>query len=223
MTVVPKRWWWVRHAPVAGADGRLYGQLDVACETGDGDAFRALAAGLPREAAWFVSPLRRTQQTLAAIGELRASPVPTARVEPAFAEQHFGRWQGRSWPEMQAADPALYEAFWRNPTRTAPPGGESFLAQMRRTERAITRLSATTAETDLVCIAHAGTIRSAVALALNLTPETALALVIDNLSITRLEFVADGLLHSHGGSWRVRTVNQPGRGLADWSSARPAC
>lgn len=223
MTVVPKRWWWVRHAPVAGADGRLYGQMDVDCETGDGDAFRALAASLPREAAWFVSPLQRTQQTLAAIGALRAAPVPTARVEPAFAEQHFGRWQGRSWPEMQAADPALYEAFWRNPTRTAPPGGESFLAQMRRTERAITRLSATTAETDLVCVAHAGTIRSAVALALNLTPEAALALVIDNLSITRLEFVADGLLHSHGGAWRVRTVNQPGRCLAGWSSARPAC
>ena len=223
MTDAPKRWWWVRHAPVAGADGRIYGQIDVACETGDADAFRALAVGLPRDAAWFVSPLQRTQQTLAAICAVLAEPVPTARVEPAFAEQHFGRWQGRSWPEMQAADPTLYEAFWRNPTRTAPPGGESFLAQMRRTERAIARLSATTAEADLVCIAHAGTIRSAVAMALNLTPEAALALVIDNLSITRLELVADGLLQREGGSWRVRTVNQPGHCLADWSAARTAC
>lgn len=223
MTDLPKRWWWVRHAPVAGADGRIYGQLDVACETGDDAAFRALAAGLPIDAAWFVSPLQRTRQTLAAIEAFRSEPVPGACVEPAFAEQHFGRWQGCSWPEMQEADPALYEAFWRNPTRTAPPGGESFLAQMRRTERAIARLSATTAEADLVCIAHAGTIRSAVALALNLTPEAALALVIDNLSITRLEFVEGGLMQGHGGSWRVRTVNQPGHCLADWSAARTAC
>ena len=223
MKDAPKRWWWVRHAPVAGADGRIYGQIDVACETGDADTFRALAAGLPHNAAWFVSPLQRTQQTLAAIGAARAVPAPTASVEPAFAEQHFGRWQGRRWPEMQAADPVLYEAFWRNPTRTAPPGGESFLAQMRRTGRAIARLSATTAAADLVCIAHAGTIRSAVALALNLTPEAALALVIDNLSVTRLDFVSDGLLQSHGGRWRVQTVNQPGRCLADWPAARTAC
>ena len=218
-----KRWWWVRHAPVAGAGGRIYGQIDVACETGDREAFRALAAGLPRDAAWFVSPLQRTQQTFAAIAAVHGEALARPTVEPAFAEQHFGRWQGHSWPEMQAADRALYEAFWRNPTRTAPPGGESFLAQMRRTARAIARLTATTAAADVVCIAHAGTIRAAVALALNLTPEGAMALVIDNLSTTRLEHVEDGLLRGEARCWRVRSVNQPWHGLGVWPSTKPPC
>jgi alpha-ribazole phosphatase len=164
---VPTRWWWIRHAPVTGAEGRLNGQLDVDCDVADVRWFRAIADVLPCDAVAIVSPLRRAAQTCEALvsaGAHLAAPI----IEPAFIEQSFGRWEGLSWAEMQARDPELYAAFWRNPMRSAPPGGESFLAQMRRTAAAIERLTTRFAGCDIVCVAHGGTIRAAIAHALAL-------------------------------------------------------
>ena len=38
-----------------------------------------------------------------------------------------------------------------------------------------------------------------------------MAIVIDNLSLTRISHVADGLLRGRGGAWMVRGVNVPAR------------
>ena len=35
----PTQWWWIRHAPVTAVAGRLYGQVDVDCDTGDDHHF----------------------------------------------------------------------------------------------------------------------------------------------------------------------------------------
>jgi alpha-ribazole phosphatase len=204
----PTSWWWIRHAPVPGTEGRLNGQLDVDCATLDASSFQALARILPRDAISVVSSLKRTRQTfdaIAAAGESRPEPI----VEPDFIEQSFGRWEGLSWAEMQARDPETYAAFWQNPTRNAPPGGESFEAQIQRVAAAIERLTAAFAGRDIVCVAHGGTIRAAVALALGLTPEAAMAIVIDNLSLTRLSLVHDRLLSPGRAAWLVQGVNIP--------------
>ncbi len=205
-------WWWVRHAPVPGADGTIYGQLDVSCDTSDGAAFAALAAALPVDAVWVVSPLKRTHETRAAIAAA-GHAVPEAVIEADLAEQNFGRWQGMVWPAMQADSPSAYARFWRDPLRTAPPGGESYADQMARVAAAIDRLSVAHAGRRIVCVSHGGTIRAAVAHALGLTPEATMAVVVDNLSITRLAQVEDGLLRGRGGVWRVEAVNAPCRWL----------
>ena len=59
------RWWWVRHAPVVGHDGRIYGQSDMPCDCSDADAMKALAGVLPTEAVWITSHLKRTVETAA--------------------------------------------------------------------------------------------------------------------------------------------------------------
>lgn len=207
---VPTRWWWVRHAPIAGVPGRICGQIDVECDTGDRDAFAALAELLPRNAVWVISSLRRTRETAEAIAAAgMAMPEPV--VEPDFAEQNFGRWQGLRWEEMQADDPTSYAAFWRDPTRNAPPGGESYVAQIERTRVAVERLTAEHAGRDILCVSHGGTIRAAVAVALDLTPEAAMAVVVDNLSVTRINHVEDGLLRARAGVWQVQGINMPCR------------
>jgi alpha-ribazole phosphatase len=210
----PTSWWWIRHAPVRGTEGRLNGQLDLDCDTQDDDSFRTLAAALPRDAISIVSSLKRTRQTFDAINAAGAG-LPEPVVEPDFAEQSFGRWEGLSWAEMQARDAEAYAAFWRNPTRNAPPGGESFEAQMRRTAAAIARFTAAFAGRDIVCVSHGGTIRAAVAAALGLAPEAAMAIVIDNLSLTRLSLVYDRLLSLGRGAWLVQAVNAPCRALGE--------
>lgn len=204
-------WWWVRHAPVIGATGAIYGQTDVDCDTSDAAAFRVLSASLPREAVWLTTPLRRTQQTFTAITAAAADPPPTPDIEPAFAEQCFGAWETLDWTQMQRLDPAIYAAFWENPTHNAPPGGESFAHLMARVAAAIDQRSSQHQGRTIVAIAHGGAIRAAVAHALGLSAETAMALVIDNLSVTRLTLLPEGILHNRGGQWRVETVNAPCR------------
>lgn len=208
--IAPTPWWWVRHAPVPGAESHIYGQMDLSCDTSDSTAFGDLAAILPDDAVWIVSPLCRTHETLKAIANA-GRPIPTPSVEPDLTEQHFGRWQGLSWAQMQEDDPEAYDVFWRDPLRSAPPGGEAYVDQMRRTRTAISRLTEQYGGRNIVCVSHGGTIRAAVADALDLPPERAMAIVIDNLSVTKLTNVVDGLLRGHGGIWRVEAVNAPSR------------
>lgn len=209
----PTHWWWVRHAPVPGAAaGRIYGQSDVACDTSDAASFRALAAILPVDAVWVTSPLRRTEQTRAAIVAAGlAGPAPI--VETGLTEQNFGHWQNLTWDAMAADDPEAYERFWRDPLRLAPPGGESYADQLARVAAAIDRVTTAHAGRHIISISHGGTIRAAVAQALALPPECAMAIAVDNLSVTRLTAVGEPMLHGRGAAWRVEAVNAPCRWL----------
>ena len=207
------RWWWVRHAPIPGAPGRIFGQQDVSCDVSDAAAFRWLAQILPDDGCWVVTPLSRTRETMAmlsaAMVEDGRTPPPQPIVEPGFAEQHFGAWQGLTWSAMQDHDPAAYAAFWADPTGSAPPGGESFAALMMRTADAIERLCERYGGRDIIAVAHGGSVRAAVAHALGLAPPAAMAIVVDNLSLTRLTLVPGGVLSQGGGAaWRIEGVNQ---------------
>jgi alpha-ribazole phosphatase len=204
------RFWWVRHAPVAH-DGRIYGQSDLSCDCSETAAFAGLAAQLPRRAVWVASNLRRTHETAAAI--IRAGlPVPAAISRPEIlaladlAEQNFGDWQGLTYDELSRMRNGAFHRFWHAPAHETPPGGESFVAVVDRVSRAIRGLVEAHAGHDIIAVAHGGTIRAALAMALDLNPEAALAFAIDNCSLTRIDHI-DGPGTGHG--WRVATVNRP--------------
>ena len=199
------RWWWVRHAPVTDHGGRLYGRTNVPANTGERPKFEALARALPREAAWLTSNLLRTHQTADAIAEAAGHAVPERAIEPDLDEQDFGAWHGLTWSEVASErGSGLAHKYWVAPAHITPPEGESFVDVMERVAGAVTRLTDEHASGDIVAVAHGGTIRAALALALGLDPETALAFSIDNLSITRIDHV-DG--PARGGAWRVAAVN----------------
>jgi alpha-ribazole phosphatase len=122
-----------------------------------------------------------------------------------LAEQHFGAWQGLTYDELRQTRNGDFHRFWHAPAYQAPPGGESFVAVIERVARAIHRLVAAYAGRDIIAVAHGGTIRAALALALGLDPEAALAFSIDNCSLTRIDRI-DGPGMGHG--WRVATVNR---------------
>ncbi|MGB0681172.1 MAG: histidine phosphatase family protein [Magnetovibrionaceae bacterium] len=201
--MITTRWCWIRHAPVVGHKGRLYGQTDVACDCTDSATFRAVARLLPEAATLVTTPLTRTIRTAEAI-EKAGARFADRLVEPDFMEQDFGQWTDLTWDEMKARDPALYERFWQDPEANAPPGGESFVDLISRTGEAIDQLNRSLNGGDIVAVAHAGTIRSALARALDLKPEQALTLVIDNVSLTRLDYLKpeDG-----PGQWRLKLMN----------------
>ena len=102
------------------------------------------------------------------------------------------------------------------PAHAVPPGGESFAHLMARVGEAITEINRDYRGRDIVCVAHGGTIRAALGLALGLPPERALNFTIDNVSLSRIDHFA-GALGSHAPeepeSWRVSLVNFPPQSL----------
>jgi broad specificity phosphatase PhoE len=125
-----------------------------------------------------------------------------------LAEQHFGEWQGLTYDELQLSRAGDFHRFWHAPAHEAPPGGESFTAVIERVSSAIHRLVEAHPGCDIIAVAHGGTIRAALALALGLDPEASLAFTIENCSITCIDRI-DGPGMGHG--WRVVTVNRPPR------------
>jgi alpha-ribazole phosphatase len=192
------RWWLLRHAPVPCPHGRIHGRLDVACDTSDDEDFRLLAARLPINPVLVESGLIRCRQTAGAL-ETAGLLLPPPIVEPDLGEQDFGRWQGRSWMDLEAAKDPDLAAFWQSPADVAPPGGESFAAMIERVTAAIEGLSAAHPGRDILAIVHAGTVRAALALALGLEPAQALRFAVQPLSLTRLDATPEG--------WRVEAVN----------------
>jgi broad specificity phosphatase PhoE len=206
------RFWWVRHAPV-DHDGRIYGQKDMPCDCGDAATFAGLARQLPRRAAWVTSNLRRTHETARAIvaaGLPGPDPIPgpDAPALPDLAEQAFGDWQGLTYAELRDQRGGVFHRFWHAPAHERAPGGESFVDLMERVGGAILRLVETHRGRDIIAVAHGGTIRAALGLALSLDPESCLAFTMENCAITRIDHIADSGL---GNGWRVVTVNRPAR------------
>ena len=194
-------WWWVRHAPVVEMTGLLYGQMDLAADVSDDAAFAALAAKLPEDALWITSTLQRTRQTFDAIMAARGTSAEPDLIEPDLIEQGFGDWQGLSYNQIrERTDPAL----WVSPGTAEPPGGESFATVIKRVAPAIERLNEQHAGRHIVAVVHGGTIRAALAAALDLSPDKALSLVIDNLSLSRLEAIGDPSIPL---AWRVHYIN----------------
>jgi broad specificity phosphatase PhoE len=198
------RWWWVRHAPVSHLDGFIYGDSDPHADVTDVALFDSVARRLPESAVWIVTNLVRTRQTAEAIARA-GYELPDLAVEPDLREQGFGRWHGRRHSERDAERSDAFVGIWNCAPDETPPGGESFVDLMHRVAVAVERITCRHEGRDIVCIAHGGTIRAALAHALELSPTMALAFGIDNVSLTRIERVH----RSPAGapSWRVRGVN----------------
>ena len=199
--MIATRWWWIRHAPVVGHGGRIYGQDDHESDCGNAALFAVLAPSLPSEALWITTPLKRTKQTAQALFGAGA-PAPAAeREESAFLEQHFGDWQGLTVDELRGRRDGAWHRFWLAPASETPPGGESFADVVSRVGTAVRRIGASEAGRDIVVVAHGGSIRAALAHALAVEAERALGFAIDNCSLTRLDhFPSDD-------AWRVGAVN----------------
>jgi len=199
------RWWWIRHAPVPDG-GRIYGQSDLDCDCTDAEIFAVLARELPREAVWVTSNLARTRQTAAAI--LAAANGRHDGVQPLaipdLAEQHLGEWQGMERKPFYAERKVGTHTLWFGPASERPPGGESFVDLVERVRPVIERLTIQHRGRDIVAVTHGGTIKVALAVALGLDPQAALSFLIENCSLTRLDYLSP---QGAPGLWRVGAVN----------------
>ncbi len=197
------RFWWVRHAPVRGDGGRIYGQRDISCDCSDGVVFEALAQTLPKNAVWITSNLVRTKETAAAI-RTAGHPDACAPVALAeFAEQNLGDWQGLDRAQFFRDRRPSPSSYWFNDPGERAPNGESFVDLVERTRAGIETTIAAHRGRDVIVVAHGGTIRAALGVALGLPPSGMLSFMTDNCAITELDL----LERDSDRGWRVMTVN----------------
>ncbi len=193
-----KTWWWVRHAPVTCFGDRVYGQMNLPCNCEDTALFDRAVALLPDEALWITTPLVRTAQTrdglLAAARRHGLSrDIKEHLVEPLFAEQHLGTWQSCDRDEIDRQRGRARHPYWLADPDECPPHGESFLDLAARVGQGVDALQQTTNFTDIVVVAHAGTIRAALMTALGWDASTALKVAVANCAVVRIELADDGV------------------------------
>ena len=183
----------VRHGPTHAKT--MVGWSDIPADLSDHAALTRLHDHLPRDALVISSDLSRAADTATAIqGTRRRLPH-----HPDLREIHFGTWEMRTFPEIEAEDPELAFAYWDSPGDVRPPNGESWNAVRARVDAAIDGLIAKHTGANLVIVAHFGVILTQVQRALDLDAQQTFAHRIDNLSVTELAF--------DGKTWSVGRIN----------------
>jgi alpha-ribazole phosphatase len=197
-------WYLIRHAPVASDHPGLYQDQDAPIAPLETERLARLATMLPTDADWHVSPRTRTQQTAQALqSHLPGCTAP--RTDKRLAEQSYGDWHGLSFGDLWPLIEDLPAHNWSIlAAATTPPNGDNFMAVwdqaadfMKEFEPASTR--------PQIVVAHAGTIRAIIGHILGLSPDMALSLSIDTLSLTHLRHQTNTGL---GGAWQLAYLNR---------------
>lgn len=181
----------IRHAPSLD-EGRLAGARDVAARL-EGARIAPLRAAIGAVDHVIASPMLRCQQTAAALFEAWEDA-------PALREQDFGAWEGVPYADL----PDIGAMSGAELAQHRPPEGESFADLCARACPVITALAAAEAvsqtQRKVALVAHAGTIRAALSLAVG--QPAALSFQIANLSLTRLILLPNGLYSIAGVNWQ---------------------
>jgi broad specificity phosphatase PhoE len=147
----------LRHGETVGnSRERFHGSRDVALSDEGREHMRTAARQLAREVFDVVvaSPLRRSWEA----ARIAAGGAPV-RIEPGFREIHFGRWEGLTAEEIEAADPVLYRDWKARAPGFEFPSGEPRAAFRKRVLEGLARLEQGGAAHALVVV-HKGVIRT---------------------------------------------------------------
>ena len=168
---------------------------------------RMLAALIPNNCIWYVSPLKRAIQTAEALSKF----VNYSKMiyEIKLIEQNFGDWSGKKISEV-------WEVLKKIKTKhnfsfispeVSPPNGESFKEQCKRVEIWLEKLNVSEGK-NIVIISHAGTIRSILSHALKIKPDYAIGIEILHQSLNVLEMIPNNDNKYKGGKFRLIALNK---------------
>lgn len=99
----------------------------------------------------YCSPMKRARETariIAAISGLEAQS------DEALREVHVGRWEGRTWAEIEAEDNVAYLLYRQDPLKHGYPDGETGQALLDRVTAKLHALMEQHAGEEIVVVAH---------------------------------------------------------------------
>ncbi|MFJ3487785.1 histidine phosphatase family protein [Pseudomonas sp. NPDC090202] len=123
---------------------------------------------LPRTAGvdFIASPLGRTRQTMEIVRQQLGLDALDYRTDERLVEIHFGEWEGLDWQQIAERQPERFAARQADPLNFIPEGGENYPHVFERVGSLLTSL-----QRDTVLVAHAGVLRSCLALLTDVAPE----------------------------------------------------
>ena len=189
------RFWWVRHGPTHAK--AAIGWSDLPADLSDTAAIARLDAHLPTDARIISSDLQRASSTADAIQGKRNRLPHNA----GLREMNYGEWEGLSFTEIAKRDPDTSREFWSEPGLTAPPKGESWNDLSSRINTTVDTLLSEQGAGDIIMVAHFAVILTALQRASNMPAKAVFKFKINNLSVTRLDYLHDVK------TWRVHGVN----------------
>ena len=158
--------YYIRHGETSwNAEGRLQGAQDTALN--DLGREQAVQAGhiltdlLARdgrnrsELPYVSSPLLRARTTMELMRGALELPPQQYATDDRLREIGYGKWEGFTLAEMQAADPVFFARRVADKWRVAPEGGETYEAVQQRVSEWYAEVKA-----DTVVVAHGGTARA---------------------------------------------------------------
>jgi len=143
----------------------LQGRRDIPLnEVGQGQAVvsgNCLKWLLPANASvdFIASPLTRTRQTMEIIRRQLGLVAADYRTDDRLMEINFGEWEGMDWQQIAERQPERFEARQLDPLNFIPKDGENYPHVFERVGSLLNSL-----QRDTVLVAHAGVLRSCLAL-----------------------------------------------------------
>ena len=203
--IKPAKLFLIRHAPVRQIAG-FFPRHNPDAIVKD-IHLKRLSTLIPNNCVWYVSPLKRANQTAKALSNY----VTYSKMiqEKKLAEQNFGDWSGKKISE-------IWEILKKNKNKhnfsfispeVSPPNGESFKELSKRVKIWIENLNLSEGE-NIVVISHAGTIRSILSYALKIKPEYAIGIEILHQGLNILEMITNRDNKYKGGRFRLITLNK---------------
>lgn len=177
----------IRHGePVGGSKYR--GQSDDPLSAKGWAQMRAAVAGRDEWDAVVSSDLCRCADFAREVAGRLGLPL---ELEAGLREVGFGAWEGLTAAEILARDEAGLTAFWADPVRCTPPGGEPLSAFRERVTAAWEGVTARHRGRRVLLVGHAGMMRIVLLHALGLPLDAFYRFEIGNAALLRLR-VSDG-------------------------------
>ncbi len=192
MTVAPIELCLLRHAASAAPVGCALGQWDVPLSVRGAEALERLLDDWPHPLPSMIvsSDLVRARQTAERIAARLAVPF---RIDPDWREVSLGRWQGRSWREIERDEGDALADWYANWREHAAPGGEAWPAVLARVGRATARLAAIDSSAGpMLVVSHAGAIRAFLIAVAGLGEDAAFGLSLPPLGSVTARLAAGG-------------------------------
>lgn len=155
-------------------------------ETGREQAGRAAAALAGRPIAEvYCSPMKRAVET----AQLIAQPHELGPVQtPTLIEVNVGRWEGRTWDEIQAEDPQAYARFRDNPGEHGYPGGENMIQVIERVTAALDGLMVRHLGQEIIVVAHSVVNRTYLGSLMGMHPRDGYRVPQENCAISLVRY-----------------------------------
>ncbi len=153
----------------------------------------AQALGKAPIKAVYSSPMERAVETAQPLAEALGLEI---QIRPGLIEMDFGRFQGRTFKQLQRAK--LWKEVLKNPQEMRFPEGESFVEAQQRVTNDLEAIAALHGDDEIVaCFTHADVVRLSVAHYLQMPLNTFQRLTASTTSVTVIVRVKDEVFVPH--------------------------